>query len=102
MKRWLGWFVVIFVFLLASSYVWTRRHHVVAVVAARGDATAPVHEQAAPTYAEARQAEEIVSSGKADAVLLAREMLRDPYWPLHAAKALGDKVSGPRQYGRAN
>jgi 2,4-dienoyl-CoA reductase-like NADH-dependent reductase (Old Yellow Enzyme family) len=50
---------------------------------------------------EARQAEEIVSSGKADAVLLAREMLRDPYWPLHAAKALGDKVTGPRQYGRA-
>jgi hypothetical protein len=61
MKRWLGWFVVIFVFVLASSYVWTRRHHVVAVVAARGDATAPVHEQAASTYAEARQAEEMIT-----------------------------------------
>jgi 2,4-dienoyl-CoA reductase-like NADH-dependent reductase (Old Yellow Enzyme family) len=47
------------------------------------------------------QAEEIVSSGRADAVLLAREMLRDPYWPLHAAKALGDKVASPVQYGRA-
>jgi 2,4-dienoyl-CoA reductase-like NADH-dependent reductase (Old Yellow Enzyme family) len=47
------------------------------------------------------QAEEIVSSGKADVVLLAREMLRDPYWPLHAAKALGDKVASPVQYGRA-
>jgi 2,4-dienoyl-CoA reductase-like NADH-dependent reductase (Old Yellow Enzyme family) len=47
------------------------------------------------------QAEEIVSSGKADVVLLAREMLRDPYWPLHAAKALGDKVVSPVQYGRA-
>jgi 2,4-dienoyl-CoA reductase-like NADH-dependent reductase (Old Yellow Enzyme family) len=47
------------------------------------------------------QAEEIVASGKADVVLLAREMLRDPYWPLHAAKALGDKVVPPVQYGRA-
>jgi len=47
------------------------------------------------------QAEEIVSSGRADVVLLAREMLRDPYWPLHAAKALGDKVASPVQYGRA-
>jgi 2,4-dienoyl-CoA reductase-like NADH-dependent reductase (Old Yellow Enzyme family) len=47
------------------------------------------------------QAEEIVSSGKADVILLAREMLRDPYWPLHAAKALGDKVASPVQYGRA-
>jgi 2,4-dienoyl-CoA reductase-like NADH-dependent reductase (Old Yellow Enzyme family) len=47
------------------------------------------------------QAEEIVAGGKADAVLLAREMLRDPYWPLHAAKALGAKVAWPKQYGRA-
>jgi 2,4-dienoyl-CoA reductase-like NADH-dependent reductase (Old Yellow Enzyme family) len=47
------------------------------------------------------QAEAIISGGKADVILLAREMLRDPYWPLHAAKALGDKVSPPRQYGRA-
>jgi 2,4-dienoyl-CoA reductase-like NADH-dependent reductase (Old Yellow Enzyme family) len=49
----------------------------------------------------APQAEEIVSSGKADAVLLAREMLRDPYWPLHAAKALGETIDWPKQYGRA-
>jgi 2,4-dienoyl-CoA reductase-like NADH-dependent reductase (Old Yellow Enzyme family) len=47
------------------------------------------------------QAEEIVASGKADVVLLAREMLRDPYWSFHAAKALGDKVVPPKQYGRA-
>ena len=47
------------------------------------------------------QAEEIVSGGRADAVLLAREMLRDPYWPLHAAKALGARVAWPKQYGRA-
>ena len=50
---------------------------------------------------EPAQAEEIVASGQADAVLLARELLRDPYWPLHAAKALGAKVAPPRQYGRA-
>ncbi|HWL16420.1 MAG TPA: NADH:flavin oxidoreductase/NADH oxidase, partial [Opitutus sp.] len=35
------------------------------------------------------QANEIVQSGKADLVLLAREFLRDPYWPAHAARALG-------------
>ncbi|MFI5360369.1 MAG: NADH:flavin oxidoreductase/NADH oxidase [Elusimicrobiota bacterium] len=50
---------------------------------------------------EPTQAEEIVSSGKADAVLLARELLRDPYWPLHAAKALGVDGPWPKQYGRA-
>jgi len=50
---------------------------------------------------EARQAEEIVSSGKADMVFLARQMLRDPYWPLHAAKELGVDVAWPKQYERA-
>ncbi len=50
---------------------------------------------------EPLQAEEIISSGKADAVLLARQMLRDPYWPLHAAKALGVDVAWPKQYARA-
>lgn len=48
-----------------------------------------------------KQAEEIVASGQADAVLLARQMLRDPYWPLHAAKALGADVPWPKQYQRA-
>jgi 2,4-dienoyl-CoA reductase-like NADH-dependent reductase (Old Yellow Enzyme family) len=47
------------------------------------------------------QAEEIVATGKADAVLLAREMLRDPYWPLHAASALGVEAPWPVQYLRA-
>jgi len=47
------------------------------------------------------QAEQIVATGLADAVLLAREMLRDPYWPLHAAKALGADISWPVQYERA-
>jgi 2,4-dienoyl-CoA reductase-like NADH-dependent reductase (Old Yellow Enzyme family) len=48
-----------------------------------------------------QQAEDIIASGKADVVLLAREMLRDPYWPLHAAKTLGVEIAWPRQYGRA-
>lgn len=50
---------------------------------------------------EALQADQIVRSGQADLVLLARELLRDPYWPLHAAKALGAVVSWPAQYLRA-
>ena len=47
------------------------------------------------------QAEQIVATGQADAVFLARELLRDPYWPLHAAHALGAKVQWPLQYERA-
>ncbi|HKX32797.1 MAG TPA: NADH:flavin oxidoreductase/NADH oxidase [Blastocatellia bacterium] len=50
---------------------------------------------------EPEQAEQIIASGDADAVLLGRELLRDPYWPLHAAKALGVDVSYPVQYERA-
>lgn len=50
---------------------------------------------------EPEQANEIVASGKADLVLLAREMLRDPYWPLHAARRLGAKLAPPVQYRRA-
>jgi 2,4-dienoyl-CoA reductase-like NADH-dependent reductase (Old Yellow Enzyme family) len=51
---------------------------------------------------EAEQANEIVASGAADLVLLARQMLRDPYWPLHAAAALGEPASWPVQYLRAS
>lgn len=47
------------------------------------------------------QAERIVSSGQADMVLLAREFLRDPYFPLHAARALGAELDPPAQYLRA-
>jgi len=50
---------------------------------------------------EPAQAEQIVATGQADAVLLARQMLRDPYWPLHAAKALHVEVPWPNQYLRA-
>jgi len=48
-----------------------------------------------------RQADEIIRSGRADLVLLAREFLRDPYWPLHAAQALGLDPHPPVQYQRA-
>jgi 2,4-dienoyl-CoA reductase-like NADH-dependent reductase (Old Yellow Enzyme family) len=48
-----------------------------------------------------QQADHILRSGQADAVLLAREFLRQPYWPLKAAKMLGVKVSWPVQYERA-
>lgn len=47
------------------------------------------------------QADEIIRRGQADVVLLAREMLRDPYWPLHAAAQLGKSISWPAQYLRA-
>ncbi|MFF4705595.1 NADH:flavin oxidoreductase/NADH oxidase [Streptomyces sp. NPDC001288] len=47
------------------------------------------------------QAQEIVGSGTADAVLLARELLRDPYWARHAAEQLGGTVGAPVQYHRA-
>jgi 2,4-dienoyl-CoA reductase-like NADH-dependent reductase (Old Yellow Enzyme family) len=47
------------------------------------------------------QADQIIRIGQADVVLLAREMLRDPYWPLHAAEKLGGAISWPAQYLRA-
>ena len=50
---------------------------------------------------EAKQAEEIIAKEHADMVLLAREMLRDPYWPLHAAKQLGVRGDWASQYSRA-
>ncbi|HEX7831939.1 MAG TPA: NADH:flavin oxidoreductase/NADH oxidase [Thermoanaerobaculia bacterium] len=50
---------------------------------------------------DAHQAAAIVRDGDADAVLLARELLRDPYFPLHAAKTLGVDVAWPKQYSRA-
>jgi 2,4-dienoyl-CoA reductase-like NADH-dependent reductase (Old Yellow Enzyme family) len=50
---------------------------------------------------DARQAEEILATGRADVVFLARQLLRDPYWPLHAAKELGVDLPWPKQYDRA-
>jgi 2,4-dienoyl-CoA reductase-like NADH-dependent reductase (Old Yellow Enzyme family) len=50
---------------------------------------------------EPAQADAIVAAGDADIVLLGREFLRDPYWPLHAAITLGEEASWPVQYLRA-
>ncbi|MEY9181057.1 2,4-dienoyl-CoA reductase-like NADH-dependent reductase (Old Yellow Enzyme family) [Bradyrhizobium sp. USDA 326] len=50
---------------------------------------------------DAKHAEEIVASGKADMVALARGMLYDPRWPWHAAAALGGEVEAPPQYWRS-
>jgi 2,4-dienoyl-CoA reductase-like NADH-dependent reductase (Old Yellow Enzyme family) len=50
---------------------------------------------------EAKQAEEIVASGKADMVALARGMLYDPRWGWHAAAELGGQVQAPPQYWRS-
>ena len=47
------------------------------------------------------QADQIIRNEQADMVLLAREMLRDPYWALRAARALGQDVAWPNQYLRA-
>ena len=47
------------------------------------------------------QADHIVRTGQADMVLLGREILRNPYWPLGAAQALGQAARWPRQYLRA-
>ncbi len=50
---------------------------------------------------EPADAEAIVAEGRADVVILARELLRDPYWPLFAARALGADAAWPVQYQRA-
>ncbi|HET7162493.1 MAG TPA: oxidoreductase, partial [Rhodanobacteraceae bacterium] len=50
---------------------------------------------------DARQAEEILQSGDADLIEMAREFLRDPYFPRRAAKELGANVRVPEQYERA-
>ena len=47
------------------------------------------------------QVQEILAKNQADLVLMAREFLRDPYWPLRAARELGHKVSWPAEYLRA-
>jgi len=50
---------------------------------------------------EPTQAETILATGQADLVFLARELLRDPYWPRRAAHVLGVKIKAPVQYERA-
>jgi 2,4-dienoyl-CoA reductase-like NADH-dependent reductase (Old Yellow Enzyme family) len=50
---------------------------------------------------DAKQAEDIVASGKADMVALARGMLYDPRWGWHAAAELGGEITAPPQYWRS-
>lgn len=69
--------------------------------AARVRAEAGIATGAVGFITEPAQAEQIVATGQADVVFLGRQMLRDPYWPLHAAKALGVDVPWPNQYLRA-
>ena len=49
----------------------------------------------------AHEAEQILNDDEADLIILARQFLRDPYFPLHAAKELGDNIQWPIQYDRA-
>ena len=46
-------------------------------------------------------AEDIIASGKADLVALARGALYDPHWPMHAADTLGAEAAYPPQYARS-
>ena len=49
----------------------------------------------------AEQAEHILRTGQADLIVMARALLKDPYWPLHAARTLGHTPDVPPQYQRA-
>jgi 2,4-dienoyl-CoA reductase-like NADH-dependent reductase (Old Yellow Enzyme family) len=70
-------------------------------LAARVRAEADIATGAVGMITSPAQAETILATGQADAILMGREFLRDPYWPLHAARALGADVPWPNQYLRA-
>jgi len=69
--------------------------------AARVRAEAGIASGAVGFITEPVQAEQIVATGQADVVFLGRQLLRDPYWPLHAAEALHLDPPWPNQYLRA-
>ncbi|MER6618070.1 NADH:flavin oxidoreductase/NADH oxidase [Streptomyces xantholiticus] len=69
--------------------------------AARVKAGADLPVAAVGLITEPEQAEKILANGEADAVLLGRELLRDPSWARRAARALGDEVRVPPQYHRS-
>jgi 2,4-dienoyl-CoA reductase-like NADH-dependent reductase (Old Yellow Enzyme family) len=77
----------------------THGYQVPFAMAVRNDVGMPT--AAVGLITEAKQAEAIVAGGLADAVFLARQLLRDPYWPMHAAKDLGVDIDWPKQYQRA-
>jgi 2,4-dienoyl-CoA reductase-like NADH-dependent reductase (Old Yellow Enzyme family) len=70
-------------------------------LASRVRAGADIPTAAVGMITEPEQAEEILADGHADLVLLARELLRDPYWPRRAAMKLGAEPEWPQQYRRA-
>lgn len=70
-------------------------------LAARIRAESGVPTAAVGMIGSAEQADTIVRSGQADVVLLARALLRDPHWPLGAARVLRREVQWPVQYERA-
>ena len=76
-------------------------YQVLGAEAVRRDADIPVG--AVGMITDPAQADELVRNGRADLVFLARELLRDPYWPIHAAVALGHvpKMRVPVQYNPA-
>ncbi|MFC0543306.1 NADH:flavin oxidoreductase/NADH oxidase [Kutzneria chonburiensis] len=69
--------------------------------AQRVRAEAKVPTGAVGLITEPQQAEQIVATGAADVVFLARALLRDPHWPLNAARVLGGDIEWPVQYVRA-
>ncbi|WLW57120.1 NADH:flavin oxidoreductase/NADH oxidase [Streptomyces sp. YU58] len=69
--------------------------------AARVKAEAPLPVAAVGMITEAEQAEKIIANDEADAVLLGRELLRNPSWARHAARELGGDVRVPEQYHRS-
>jgi 2,4-dienoyl-CoA reductase-like NADH-dependent reductase (Old Yellow Enzyme family) len=69
--------------------------------AARVKAEAGIAVAAVGMITEPEQAAKILANSEADAILMGRELLRHPTWPLDAAKALGGDVSVPPQYQRA-
>jgi 2,4-dienoyl-CoA reductase-like NADH-dependent reductase (Old Yellow Enzyme family) len=72
-----------------TPFAYRIRHEAEILTGAVGMITSPV------------QAEQIIATGQADTIVIAREFLRDPYWPLRAAKELGQSISWPVQYLRA-
>ncbi|GII92005.1 NADH:flavin oxidoreductase/NADH oxidase [Sinosporangium siamense] len=69
--------------------------------AARVRAETDLPTSAVGEITDPHQAEDVIASGHADAVLLGRELLRNPYWPHEAARALGAEVRRPDPYHRA-
>jgi 2,4-dienoyl-CoA reductase-like NADH-dependent reductase (Old Yellow Enzyme family) len=87
--------------LLPAKIPLSPGYQVAGASAVRRGAQVPV--AAVGLITEPQQAQDILSDGHADMVFLARELLRDPFWPLHAATTLGrvEAVKAPAQYDRA-